>query len=556
MSGDNRLLVGRYALQGPLGQGGMGVVWRATDLVLGRAVAIKQVRLLPEVPDQRRAGTQRRILREARAAARLNHPGAVTVHDVVQDGGEIFIVMELVEAPNLEQVVSQQGALGAERAARLGLEVLSALEVAHRAGIVHRDVKPSNILLPPDGGAKLSDFGIAQLQGDPQLTASGTVLGSPAYMAPEQASGEAGPAADLWSLGASLYFAVSGRPPFRGESVMATLAAVAQSEPEPPACDPRLGAVIMALLAKAPGSRPSGAGLRAQLERVTQPAQSRTVALRPATADRPAAEPATAAPEEIGGTAAGAEPAETDGTTASAVPARVEPASLPVPTGRAAGPSMAGSGRAPAETSPPARSARPRRTALAAAAAVVAVAVAVALIATQGRPSTGGQRAPSTTRAAAAGPTASIFGTTASTATTTSATATTSQRATATSAVAGGLPRTVQDGGLEFQVRSLSCGRRGSGALCVVALRVRNLEQAGRIYAASSQVLVDSAGGRHRHSFARAEEAGLPNADGSYLASGASADAGLAFELPDGRQAVRLELHGQPAGRGGTVLLR
>jgi hypothetical protein len=502
MNEGNRLLVGRYALRTPLGEGGMGVVWRARDTLLGRVVAIKQVRLPAELPDQRRAGTQQRILREARAAARLNHPGAVTVHDVVQDGGEIFIVMELVEAPNLEQVVARQGPLPAERAARLGLEVLAALESAHRAGVVHRDVKPSNILLPADAGAKLSDFGIAQLQGDPQLTASGAVLGSPAYMAPEQARGEVGPAADLWSLGASLYFAVSGRPPFVGDSVMATLAAVALTEPEPLSCDPRLGSVIMALLAKSPDARPTGPGLRAQLERVTQPDRSRTVPLRSTTADHPVAAPA----------------------------------------------------REPAGTARPVPAARPRRTRLAAAVVAVgaAVAVVVAVVISQGRTGTGGQRPPSTTGAPVAAPTAANPGTTTSTA----ATATTSPPATATSAAAVGLPRTVQDGGLEFQVRTLSCSHPGPGAVCVVALRVRNLEQAGRIYPASSQLLVDSAGGRHRHSFARAEAAGLPNADGTYLEGGASADAGLAFELPDGRQAVRLELHGQSTGRGATVLLR
>jgi eukaryotic-like serine/threonine-protein kinase len=519
MRGSNRLLVGRYALRAPLGQGGMGVVWRATDTVLGRAVAIKEVRLPPEVPDRQRADTQQRILREARAAARLNHPGAVTVHDVVQDGGEIFIVMELVEAPNLEQVVSGQGPLAAERAARLGLELLSTLEAAHRAGIVHRDVKPSNILLPPDGQAKLSDFGIAQLQGDPQLTASGTVLGSPAYMAPEQAAGKAGPAADRWSLGASLYFAVTGRPPFRGDSVMATLAAVALSEPEPPACDPRLSSAIMALLAKAPDDRPGGPGLLEQFRRVTQPDRSRTVPLHPTTADRPGAAPGTAAPPATGRTAPGTGPAG-------------EPtAGLPVPA------------------------ARRRRTSLVAAAAVavaVAVVAVVAFILGQGHTGAGQRRPPATTRATAAAPAATGAGT----ATTASTTATTSPAATPTSAAAAGLPQTVRDGGLEFEVRAESCRRQGSGALCTVALRVRNLERAGRIYPAASQVLVDSAGGRHRPSFARAEAAGLPNADGTYLAGGASADAGLAFELPDGRRAVRLELHGASTGRGATVPLR
>jgi eukaryotic-like serine/threonine-protein kinase len=151
MSEGGRLLVGRYALQAPLGEGGMGVVWRAEDLLLGRAVAIKEVRLPSGMRDDQRVPTRQRILREARAAARLNHPGAVTVHDVVQDGGQILIVMELVEAPNLEQQVQREGPLAPRRAAAVGLEVLATLEAAHRAGIVHRDVKPSNILLPRDG---------------------------------------------------------------------------------------------------------------------------------------------------------------------------------------------------------------------------------------------------------------------------------------------------------------------------------------------------------------------------------------------------------------------
>src|SRR4029453_15001944 len=201
----DRMVANRYALSVSLGRGGMGVVWRAQDAVLGREVAVKEVVFPPTMPLEERRPAPARVRREARAAARLNHPGAVTLYDVVQDRGGTFIVMELVEAPTLADLVRAQGPLAPGRVAELGRQLASALEAAHGVGIVHRDVKPGNVMVAADGRVKLADFGVASLQGDPQLTSTGLVIGSPAYMAPEQARGEAsGPPADFWGLGATL----------------------------------------------------------------------------------------------------------------------------------------------------------------------------------------------------------------------------------------------------------------------------------------------------------------------------------------------------------------
>src|SRR5919204_1268942 len=191
-----RVIADRYALRVPLGRGGVGVVWRAHDSVLGREVAVKEVELPPSLPQAERRSLHARVMREARAAARLNHPGAVTLYDVVEDRGASFIVLELVEAPTLADLVEGKGPLPPVRVAELGLQLAGALEAAHRAGIVHHDVKPSNVMVAEDGGVKLADFGVASLQGDPRLT--GLVLGSPAYMAPEQTRGQpSGPPAGL-----------------------------------------------------------------------------------------------------------------------------------------------------------------------------------------------------------------------------------------------------------------------------------------------------------------------------------------------------------------------
>jgi eukaryotic-like serine/threonine-protein kinase len=262
----DRVLINRYALKTPLGRGGMGVVWRAHDVVLGREVAVKEVAFPASLSAAERDAAQARVTREARAAARLNHPGVVTLYDVVTSQGSVFLVMELVEAPTLVELVRGDGPLAPERVAEIGAQVASALEAAHHAGIVHRDVKPANVLVPQSGSAKLADFGIASLTGDPRLTTTGLVIGSPAYMAPEQAKGEeTGPPADLWALGATLYFAVEGEPPFDKGSAMATLAAVVNEAPQPMRRAGPLAPLLAALLAKDPQARPSGPKVRAWL---------------------------------------------------------------------------------------------------------------------------------------------------------------------------------------------------------------------------------------------------------------------------------------------------
>ncbi|MCW3035054.1 MAG: prkC3, partial [Actinobacteria bacterium] len=199
----------RYRLASLIGQGGNGAVWRAQDTLLGRAVAVKRIEIPSQLNEAEGAKLRRKVLHEARACARLTHPGAVTVFDVVEDTGRPCIVMELVEAPSLSELVQEQGPLSPAQTAELGLHLLDTLRAAHGQGIIHRDIKPGNILVPPTGPPKLADFGIASIVGEPGNTTSGLIPGSPAYMSPEQAGGGVvGVASDLWSLGAALYFAV------------------------------------------------------------------------------------------------------------------------------------------------------------------------------------------------------------------------------------------------------------------------------------------------------------------------------------------------------------
>ncbi|KOV87179.1 serine/threonine-protein kinase [Nocardia sp. NRRL S-836] len=246
---------GRYRLVRELGRGGMGVVWLGEDTVLGRAVAVKELLLPGNVPAHERAVYQERVLREAKIASRLSEPAVVTVYDLISAAGETFIVMELVDAPTLDESVDLDGPLGVKAAATLAGQLLAALEAAHLQGVVHRDVKPGNVMVPARGTAKLTDFGIAQSLDDPRLTATGTLIGSPAYMSPERlAGGEASPAWDLWALGATLFYAVEGRGAFDRPTTSATILAVMSERPVPRVGGP-LGELITGLMEPDPARR-------------------------------------------------------------------------------------------------------------------------------------------------------------------------------------------------------------------------------------------------------------------------------------------------------------
>src|SRR5215472_4068501 len=259
--GSGHLVAGRYRLLDQVGRGAMGIVWRGRDELLDRDVAIKQIVLAPMASATEARASYERTLREARTAARLSHPGVVTVFDVIEEDGSPWIVMELVRARPLDQVIAEDGPLPPARAAQLGLGLLDALSAAHAAGVLHRDVKPSNVLISPDGKAVLTDFGIAMIQGDPGLTQAGMVVGTPGFSPPERVrGGPATRASDLWSLGATLYAAVEGRGPFdRAGGSSAIVASIAtESAPRAPSAGP-LAPVIEALLKADPAERPDAA---------------------------------------------------------------------------------------------------------------------------------------------------------------------------------------------------------------------------------------------------------------------------------------------------------
>ncbi|HEY6424393.1 MAG TPA: serine/threonine-protein kinase [Pseudonocardiaceae bacterium] len=251
----SRLVAGRYRLGSVLGRGTMGTVWSAHDEMLGRPVAVKEVLLPPGIPDAEADALRERTLREARAIAALSHPNVVTLYDVAREDGAPFVVMELVESRSLAELL-KEGALPTQRVGAVGVAVAAALQAAHAAGITHRDVKPGNVLVAHDGRIKLADFGIARNPADQTLTATGLMLGSPAYIAPEIASGSAvSPAADLWGLGATLFAAVEGRPPYDAGGPMATVAAVVQGDIPMPSCTGALAEVIGGLMVKDPARR-------------------------------------------------------------------------------------------------------------------------------------------------------------------------------------------------------------------------------------------------------------------------------------------------------------
>ncbi|MBB6434978.1 serine/threonine-protein kinase [Streptomyces candidus] len=255
-----QLLAGRYRLGDVLGSGGMGRVWRARDEVLHRTVAIKELRAGLYAAEADRALLHARTQKEARAAARINHPGVVTVHDVLDHDDRPWIVMEYVDGPSLADALKETGPCDAREAARIGLHVLGALRAAHAVGVLHRDVKPGNVMLARDGRVLLTDFGIAAIEGDSTITRTGELVGSIDYLAPERIRGEdPGPASDLWALGATLYTAVEERSPFRRTSPIGTLQAVVSEEPAPSYRAGALGPVVVALLRKEERERPTAA---------------------------------------------------------------------------------------------------------------------------------------------------------------------------------------------------------------------------------------------------------------------------------------------------------
>jgi|SRR6185437_10952442 len=314
-----RLVTGRYRLGSVIGTGGMGVVWRARDELLGRDVAVKELSWPPDLTEQERQTACRRTVREARTAASLTHPNIIRIYDIVEeDDGQPWIVMELLPYRSLRELVQEDGPLAPARAAQVGLGILAALRAAHAEGIVHRDVTPANILVGPGERAVLTDFGIARAAGSQTLTNAGTLVGSPSYIAPERArGGSSGTPGDLWGLGASLYTAVEGQPPFARPHALATLTAVVADEPEQASNAGPLWPLISALLRKDPDARPDEAETERLLRSVAQGEATQVLAGEPG----PPA-PAPPGPAVPSNSAVSANPA----VPGSAVPPRRPPA--------------------------------------------------------------------------------------------------------------------------------------------------------------------------------------------------------------------------------------
>lgn len=252
------MLAGRYLLGARLGRGGMGTVWRAQDQMLDREVAVKELSV-NHLAEEDLLIVQSRMRQEARAAARIKHSGVVTIHDVLEQDGKPWIVMELIDGRSLAELVEQEGTLNPREAAEIGAQVLAALHRGHQVGVIHRDVKPANVLMERGSGrVVLTDFGIATYEGDSALTRTGDLIGSPDYLAPERVHGHRpGPESDLWGLGATLYAAVEGQSPFRRDSPLTTLAAVVTDPLPDPVHAGALAPVLRALMAKEASERPS-----------------------------------------------------------------------------------------------------------------------------------------------------------------------------------------------------------------------------------------------------------------------------------------------------------
>ncbi|GIH63205.1 serine/threonine-protein kinase [Microbispora siamensis] len=263
------LLAARYRLIEPVGRGGMGTVWRARDELLDREVAVKEVRLPLVLDEDLRAELCARTEREGRATAMVAHPSVITVFDVITEDDRPWIVMELLRARSLEELIRQEGPLPPRRVADIGRQVLGALRAVHAKGILHRDVKPSNVLVTDDDRAVLTDFGLAALEGDASITQAGIVLGSAGYIAPERVLGDkASPAADLWSLGATLYTAVEGRGLHGRRTAAAALAALTSGAPIPMEKAGPLAPVLRGLLQIDPAARLDGVRAAHALSRI------------------------------------------------------------------------------------------------------------------------------------------------------------------------------------------------------------------------------------------------------------------------------------------------
>jgi hypothetical protein len=520
-SADRRLIAGRYALGAALGHGGMGVVWRAEDVLLDRPVAVKEVELPAGLPEREQAAVRDRALREARAAARLNHPSVVTLHDVVEATGRLFLVMELVDAPTLRDLVAGDGPLGPAAAARIGLDLLGALAAAHRAGIVHHDVKPANVMVPAGTAAKLADFGIASLE-DTQRTLTGAAFGSLPYVAPEQAmGGHGGPPADLWGLGATLWFAVEGVPPFDCGGPATTLAAILHDPPGDPRRAGPLGPVLLALLGKDPGYRPTAPVLHRLLEPLAAAEQGPTVRLQP-TAPLPAEGP-------------GWPPASGPGARSAAVAAPTEvlaPAgSHPPPPpgwGPPAGPLPPAAREGPAPDARPRRRRRWGRRLLVGVVLLVALGVLADTLGDRDRPA--GQGPPPGRAGATATP---------------------------------GIREPARDGQFEFVVRSVRCGLRRvgtelarqtpQGRFCLVAVSVANVGTEARDFDAGQQRLFGVDGGRHSVDAAATAATGGVRLLHSLINPGNRIEGTLVYDVPPRTRPARMELHDSPLSRGVAV---
>ncbi|MBW4716052.1 serine/threonine-protein kinase [Saccharothrix obliqua] len=342
MTDDGRLVAGRYRLGRRIGSGAMGIVWQAHDERLHRTVAVKQLLLQPGLAEADTDEAKRRAMREGRIAARLQHPHAIAVYDVAEDDGQPWLVMEYLPSHSLSTVLSERGTLPPREVAAIGSQVASALAAAHNAGIVHRDIKPGNVLLGDDGTVKITDFGISRATGDVTVTATGMLAGTPAYLAPEVAKGyDPGPPSDVFSLGSTLYAAVEGMPPFGlNENTIALLHQVASGKVTPPKQAGPLTALLMRLLRAEPEDRPTMAEAKEALAAVAagraapefpvalpqhNPPSWRGTPVPPAAATRPVT-PAPAATRVA--------PAHTPPRPAAAPKPAARPAAAPRPAGR------------------------------------------------------------------------------------------------------------------------------------------------------------------------------------------------------------------------------